>query len=240
MLGFDLAQYTGLTKHEVHTRMADVKAVPEQWKAEYGHKEGQPEDYHRFYTFNWKYLFDLANFAGEYKPELANADKYMKGRCLDFGCGIGTVAVDLAKREGVKEVHAIDVCIITADFLKYRVGIHGLNNLTVLDPTFNKIGRRCTHVSLIGQYDFIYARDVLEHCIDRVNIVSALCDHVVKGGVLVEATPIEFITSNDGWENVRQQDRDLWHVLEEKGFKKIESAPTGGMSMGNTNVWQKS
>lgn len=241
----DLVQYTGLPREEVEARMADVKAVPRQWMEEYGHRPGTPIDYHRFYTFNWRYLFDLANFAGEYRPELANAYQYAKGHCLDFGSGIGTVAVDLAQNKSVACVDAIDICIITQDFLKFRASKHELLKLRVLDPA-TVVPQRSTEQTIAKiasygpRYDFVYARDVLEHCINRVEIVKVLCEAVKHGGVIVEATPIQYIGPDDGWENVREnKDYDLWHVLKEKGFEKIESAPTGGMSLGSTQVWMK-
>jgi 2-polyprenyl-3-methyl-5-hydroxy-6-metoxy-1,4-benzoquinol methylase len=237
--------------------MADTKAVPEQWKAEYGHKAGTPNDYHRFYTFNWKYLFDLAAFASEYRPHLANATKYMRGNCLDFGCGIGTVSMDLARRPEVTRVDALDPCIITADFLRFRAQKHNLPTIHVLDPTRNRAKIRSTREVLedistniaapsihskgawgVG-YDFIYARDVLEHCWDRVDLVKVLCDCTAKGGVLVEATPIEQIMPEDGYENVRKKDYDLWDVLQEKGFERIEREYIGGMCLGHANIWRK-
>ena len=244
----DLVHYTGLPREEVVARMADTQAVPNQWKREYGHKEGEPEDYHRFYTFNWLYLFDLANFASQYRPELANTHKYMKGRCLDFGCGIGTVAVDLCHRPEVTQVDAIDICIITSDFLRFRKRKHkaALRKLVIERPEFPH-GPRSTEKWLDSSeewsgplYDFIYARDVLEHCWNRVELVKLLCNNVSQGGVIVEATPIEKIGAQDGWENVRlKPGYDLWDVLRERGFEKIESEWTGGFSLGYTNVWRK-
>lgn len=234
----DLSHYTGLSKAEVERRMGETQAVPNQWRAEYGHGERSPEDYHRFYTFNWLYLFDLANFASQFRADLAHSDKYMKGRCLDYGCGIGTVAVHLATMDSVTEVHATDVCIITADFLRFRKNKHNLHKLTVLDPTSNTLQTRAAHI-LPSSYDFIYARDVLEHCWDRVNIVSSLCDNINSGGCLAEATPIQHIGPNDGYENVRQKPYDLWDVLRDKQFERVESEWTGGFSLGHTNIWRK-
>jgi 2-polyprenyl-3-methyl-5-hydroxy-6-metoxy-1,4-benzoquinol methylase len=235
----DLAHYTGLPVEEVSVRLTQTQDVPDQWIREYGHNARQPVDYHRFYTFNWLYLFDLANFAEQYRPSLANADKYAKGRCLDYGSGIGTVAVDLAMKDEVASVDTIDICIITQDFLKFRKKKYGLDKITVLDPTDNEAATREPHISLKGEYDFIYARDVLEHCWNRVQVVEELCKHVAMGGVIVEATPIDYIGENDGWENIRKQPYDLWDVLEDRGFVKIESEWTGGFSRGETNVWRR-
>ena len=235
----DLTEYTGLPKDEVARRLTETQAVPNQWIAEYGHQSRAPVDYHRFYTFNWLYLFDLANFADQYRPTLANANKYAKGRCLDYGSGIGTVAVDLACSDPVVSVDTIDICIITQDFLKYRKKKHGLSKISVLDPTDNPTNRREPHLSLKGEYDFIYARDVLEHCWNRVDVVKHLIAHTAKGGVIVEATPIEYIGERDGWENVRKQNYDLWDVLMECQFERVETEWTGGLSLGNTNVWRK-
>lgn len=214
------------------------RSVPRFWKWMYGHREGTPDEYKYFYTICPFYLFDLANFTSQLNMSKANSNKYIKGKCLDFGCGIGTVAIEMLKYENITQVDAVDVSIVSTDFLKYRIKKHNLK-INVIEPFDSITNKRSSHKSLNEKYDFIYVRDVLEHAIDRVEIMQTLIKNISKDGIICEASPIFNYVDAVGKENIKLKEYDIWNVLQDNGFKLIESEWTGGSSDGYTNIWKK-
>lgn len=244
----DLADYIGVSvafvtplvnDHPNQANSPDLVTVPNMWKWMFGHREGTPEEHKYFYSFCFPYLFDQANFASQFNPNCANAVTYMRGRCLDYGCGIGTVTVFMQSLPSVESVDAIDINCVCRDFLSWRCVRHGLVKVNTLYETNTPSGCRAPHLALNGPYDFIYARDVLEHVHNRLEVTKALIDSLAPGGVLCEATPIHKYDDSIGKENVALRDYDLWDLLVERGFKLIEEQLTGGLSSGTTKCWRK-
>lgn len=215
----------------------DANSVPRLWKWMYGHREGTIDEYRYFYAICPFYLFDLANFANQLSLEKANTFKYIKGKCLDFGCGIGTVALEMLKYSP-DEIDAVDVSIVSTDFLKYRIKKHKLN-INVIDPFDPNTLKRSSHQCLDKKYNFIYIRDVLEHAIDRVEIIAHLINHLDDDGVICEASPIFDYPESVGKENIKLKEYDVWNVLIENNFEIIEKEWTGGFSDSFTNIWKK-
>lgn len=147
-------------------------SVPNLWKWMYGHREGTPDEHAYFYAMCFPYLGDLANFASQFSFEKANARDFARGRCLDFGGGIGTVALEMISISQVDHVDVVDVAVPSLDFLKYRIRRHNIQKIGVLDPTDTPTMARSSVDCLKGEYDFIYARDCFEHIHDRIEDLS--------------------------------------------------------------------
>jgi SAM-dependent methyltransferase len=217
-----------------------MASVPNLWRwIMNGNREGTANDHAYYYAVCFPYLGDLINFANQFDFSKAQAKEHCVGRALDFGCGIGTVAVEMMSIPVVNHVDAVDICIPTTDFLRYRARVHNWEKLTVLDSTRTPDNIRSSEKCLVGKYDFIYARDCFEHIHNRVEVLSVLLDHLADGGVICEASPIDNIGPEDGKENIPIKDYDIWNLLEERGFRKISSEWTGGFSLGHTNCWKK-
>jgi SAM-dependent methyltransferase len=243
----DLSDYFDIDKNFVlhgidwesnNVLLETSRSVPRFWKWMYGHREGTIDEYRYFYAICPFYLFDLANFASQLNINKANAKKYIKGKCLDFGCGIGTVAIEMLNYPEVTQVDAVDVSIVSTDFLKFRISKHKLK-INVIEPFDSVTNKRSSHKSLKEKYDFIYIRDVLEHAIDRIDIIKSLIQNVSDDGVICEASPIFDYPESVGKENIKLKDYDVWNVLVDNGFKIIEREWTGGFSDGYTNIWKK-
>jgi SAM-dependent methyltransferase len=215
-------------------------SVPNLWRwMMNGNNEGTANDHAYYYAICFPYLGDLINFTGQFDFSKAQALQYCRGRVLDFGCGIGTVAIEMMDMPSVDHVDAVDICIPTTEFLKYRARVHNWQKLTVLDSTNTPGNIRSSEKCLTDKYDFIYARDCFEHIHNRVEVLDKLLEHLSDGGVICEASPIANIGPEDGKENIPIKEYDIWNLLEEKGFKKISSEWTGGFSLGHTNCWKK-
>jgi 2-polyprenyl-3-methyl-5-hydroxy-6-metoxy-1,4-benzoquinol methylase len=202
----------------------DLCGIATQWRWMFGDRTGSTDEYRYFYATNFLYLFDLIGFAGCFDPNLGQIHKYAKGRCLDYGSGIGTVALWLREQPGISDVHAIDVAVTLNDFLRWRARKHGLD-IVVLDPMDNSENKRLPHKSLRGQYDFIYARDVFEHACDRLEILQSLMEHTSPGGIICESSPIwdfEAICKQD----IAIKDYDIWDLFKDKGFTLVTESRT--------------
>ncbi|MBS1722811.1 MAG: HAD-IA family hydrolase [Armatimonadetes bacterium] len=244
----DIADFLGVSSAFVrpkvnydpnHATEEGLVTVPNLWKWMYGHREGDLDEYRYFYTACFPYLFDLANFADQFDPHIASAAKYMKGRCLDYGSGIGTVGFYMSMLDHVDHVDLIDVNPVLNNFARWRARKYETTQVRVLDPTDTPTRQRRPQLALQGPYDFIYARDVLEHCIDRMDIVDSLIDALADGGHLCEATPIDDYDETTGKENVARMEYDIWELLQDRGFTMVSAETTGGFSLGTTKVWRK-
>lgn len=256
MLVQDLADYLNVSAEFVEAGIVSAceaydnpekKGISTQWTWMHGQREGTPEEYEFFYATNFYYLFDLIAFAGCFDITHAGADQYIKGRCLDYGCGIGTVALAMFEMQRVVEVHAADIGIILLDFLKWRIEKHGLDGLRVIDVMAS--GRRAPHLALARTpYDFIYARDVFEHAHNRLEIMDSLIAALKPDGVLCESTPIwDWKNPEDPYKFIKQcgadipqKEYDIWDKLRDAGFTMISEAPSptypGPLT---TKCWQR-
>ena len=214
-------------------------SVPNLWKWMYGHRDGTPDEHSYFYAMCFPYLGDLANFASQFDFNKANARDFARGRCLDFGGGIGTVGLDMAELGEVDHVDVVDVAVPSLDFLKWRIRKHGIQKLAVVEPTDTPTMRRSSVDCLKGKYDFIYARDCFEHIHDRVEVMEKLLNHLADGGVICEASPIFEYDDTVGKENITKKEYEIWDLLKDRGFELIKQEWTGGFSDGYTNCWIK-
>ena len=244
----DLASYLGVSEsfsktlveyYPNHATAENSISVPNLWKWMYGHREGNADEHAYYYAMCFPYLGDLANFASQFNFSKANAVSYAKGICLDFGGGIGTVGLEMTELSNVSHVDVVDVCLPSVDFLRWRIKKHGLQNISVIDPTDTPTMTRSSTECLSKMYDFIYARDCFEHIHNRVEVLDKLISHLRPNGVICEASPIFDYPDSVGKENVTKKEYDIWDLLKDRGFELIHQEWTGGFSDGNTNCWKR-
>lgn len=105
-----------------------------------------------FYKNNNDYLLALVafNLAPHYKPRWYEIWNIKESRVLDFGCGIGTIAIYLANQGN--KILGYDINDKVIDFANWRVVKHNIPNVefTTIKPEYT-------------DFDFILAIDVLEH-----------------------------------------------------------------------------
>lgn len=97
-------------------------------------------------------------------------------RCLDFGCGVGRVAIPLARRFGA--VVGVDVSAAMLDEADANARRSGVENLTLVrsDDGLSQV---------VGPFDFVHSYIVLQHIpVNRgMRIVERLVDLLAPGGV---------------------------------------------------------
>lgn len=244
----DLAAYLGVSEEfsqnliENYPNNAIAEgsiSVPNLWKWMYGHRDGTPDEHSYYYSMCFPYLGDLANFASQFNFNKADASQHVRGTCLDFGGGIGTVGLEMAHMGNVEEVDVVDICLPSLDFLRWRIKKHNIQKLNVIDPTDTPTMVRSSTECLKKQYDFIYARDCFEHIHNRVEVLDKLISHLKPDGVICEASPIFDYDDTVGKENITKQTYDIWDLLVDRGFELLKQEWTGGFSDGNTNCWRR-
>ena len=237
----DLSDYLNISTEFVEAQITsvcsaytnfDLKGIATQWIWMFGRAEGSSEQYNMFYATNFYYLFDLIGFAGCLDLNHANAQQFMHGKCLDYGCGIGTVGLAMINLPEVTEVYATDIGITLLDFLQWRIRKHEIGKIQVLDPMSS--GRRNPHLGIGIDYDFIYARDVFEHAQNRVEIMYSLIAALKPGGVLCESSPIwNWLDPNNPYSHLEMtgcdislKPYDIWDILRDAGFELVSEAPS--------------
>lgn len=104
--------------------------------------------------------------SGEFAPD----------RALDFGCGVGRIAIPLARRVG--HVVGVDVSESMLEEARRNADAAGVNNLTLL-PSDDDLSR------LEGRFDFVHSYIVLQHIPPArgARIFQRLVDRLEEGGV---------------------------------------------------------
>ncbi len=97
-------------------------------------------------------------------------------RCLDFGCGVGRVAIPLARRSA--EVVGVDVSESMLAEARKNCELQGVRNLALV-----RSDDRLSALS--GEFDFIHSFVVFQHIPRKRGeaIVDALLDRLAVGGV---------------------------------------------------------
>ena len=102
---------------------------------------------------------------------------YIKGRCLEVGCGVGTFTVIIAKSENCETLYAID---ISKDSINY------INNKSLS----LKIKTECIDlIDMQGNYDFIVCMNVMEHVENDIVFLNKLFSLLSDKGVLFLLVP---------------------------------------------------
>jgi SAM-dependent methyltransferase len=177
----DLIAYTGFSAEELVPRL---RRDPEyHFESEFEWYKPQSEtELTWFYRCSSDYLFGNATHA--YNPKL---DIITQGKVLDYGAGVGSNTIGLAKR-GI-EVDFLEVSCLQSDFINFRANRHNLKNIRQVLPYHN--GRFDPVLCIREQYDAIVAMDVFEHIPNYHIVVAHLIRRLNPGGIIIEQSPFE-------------------------------------------------
>lgn len=135
----------------------------------------EPDDVGRWYEANSEYyLYDLAQFHLAYKHIRFMLDivGMSKGSVLDYGAGIGDLALELARRG--HDVTYLDVDGRTKAFAKWRA-----------ERDWLAIAFASEIEEVTGPFDTIVSLDVFEHLADPLPVVDALVERLAPGGRMI-------------------------------------------------------
>lgn len=178
----DLSSFTGQSIDFCAGRLNsyDMGEMSSAWRQA---KPKTARDMRNFYSTTDLYLWELSKWHGsqQYQQYLKivdavvaqQASKQRHLRALDFGSGIGTVAVRLA--EAGYDVTIADVPGITFDFAKHRLRRKNLRFKTL--DVVKDIPR------IYGQFDTIVCFDVLEHVVQPDRVWLELEKHLCMNGI---------------------------------------------------------
>ena len=114
---------------------------------------------------------------------LENTKKYLTAGdvVLDFGCGTGTMTVEIARH--VKEIHAIDISSKMLEYAKQNVIERHIENVnfiqaTLFDTPYEK-----------ESFDVILAFGILHLLKDNRQIIQKIGELLKPGGLLISSTP---------------------------------------------------
>ena len=175
----DLLDYTGLSYKELKKRL--LREPITNFESEFRWRNPETErELSWFYRCSEGYFF--GNAAHGYWSLL---DEIQEGRVLDYGAGVGSCTIRLAKK-GLY-VDFVEIGRIQADFINFRAKKHSLSNVHEILP-YNK--NRFDPIEVIKQtYDAIITRDVLEHIPNYHLVVQHLINHLNTGGIIFENSP---------------------------------------------------
>jgi 2-polyprenyl-3-methyl-5-hydroxy-6-metoxy-1,4-benzoquinol methylase len=161
---------------------------------------------------------NASHFATAREIELVGAAVAPGSRILDFGGGVGNLAIALAVRghhAAIDELNALQ-----RDFARFRVDRHRLGDrVSVLDP-WADLPR--------AAFDAVTAFDVFEHMPDgRTILEERLLPALRDGGVLIEDSPFVRTIANP----MHHADWGLAELLGARGFE-VRSRDA------HTRVWQ--
>jgi 2-polyprenyl-3-methyl-5-hydroxy-6-metoxy-1,4-benzoquinol methylase len=99
--------------------------------------------------------------------------------CLDVGCGGGDVTVELGKRVGPHgRAVGVDIDETVLDLARMEVATQGIRNIE-----FRAGDIRTQTVG--SDFDVVYARFLLTHLEDPMNMVAAFYNHLRPGGLVI-------------------------------------------------------
>lgn len=180
----DLATYQGKSKEQVLVELKDStigQGLMDDWKKV---DTTNPESVKSFYRTTTNYIHRMARFnlSSNYIRRLEKA-KTMVGRIADFGGGIGTMCLSLA-RIGNK-VFYVDLPSQHREFAEYRFARHNVS-VVALDS-----------LKGVENLDYVVAHDVMEHIHpdELPSIVEAITLSLKPKGILWEIS--DFGGSND-------------------------------------------
>lgn len=215
----DLVAYTQLDR-DVATELV-CRRRPIDFRGEWHATPPALRSDHWFYLTSKTYLFaNASHFADTAEVDAVAALLPPGGAVLEFGAGVGNLALALAERG--HEVIADEVSTVQRDFLRFRAMRHGLSErVRVIDPWMP---------APQSAVDSITAFDVLEHLPDgRATLDERLLPALRPGGVLVENSPFVVNVSNP----MHHDDWGLDEHLRGRGLALERVADDG------TRVWRR-
>ena len=136
-----------------------------------------------FYTDGETLVYDLASFNSYdwYLERRRVPLSQLQGNCLlDFGCGIGTMAFDIASKRN--EVYAYDINKRNLEFARFRNEKFGYARLHFVD-SLDDVDWKKVQV--------VYAIDVFEHLKDAYPVLKDLHDRMKPRAKLLQISPWE-------------------------------------------------
>lgn len=194
----ELAEYVGKTEEEVRRRCRSAtEDLARVWNET---SPSTPEKVERFYRDGDLYLYDLTRWhslteddsAALSQVEAAEvAESHHARAALDFGSGIGSLGILLARR-GL-DVTLAEVNSELRKYSRHRFEKRGLS-ASFLDPASESVPK--------DAFDFVSAVDVMEHLPDPESALETLAAALKPGGTL-------FINLPTGEDPSRPM--HLWH-----------------------------
>lgn len=174
----EIVAFTGEAHERVRRRLLEASsALAANWRRD---QPSSPEEIAAWYRRNsCLYIYDLANFHlyGKHIRFTLELLKLARGRVLDYGAGIGDLALELARRG-----HAVVYFDLEGDarsFAMWRAKGEGLINID-FPAEQRRIG---------GTFETIYALDVLEHLPDPEETLRFLVSKLAPRGRLILTAP---------------------------------------------------
>jgi 2-polyprenyl-3-methyl-5-hydroxy-6-metoxy-1,4-benzoquinol methylase len=173
----ELMEYMRLRRSEILIKLSTSgDLVIAKWK-EMNPKT--PEEVLRFYQTCEDHIFTLSccnYFSPLLYGERREVAKKARGRCLDYGGGVGSMCTMLTENDQVNEVSYYDLPSPVMKFARWRFDKRGLD-IIVISGSENQD-------KLEGIYDTIICLDVLEHLTNPEFHVKRLERHLAVGGQL--------------------------------------------------------
>lgn len=170
-----LIKYTGLPEETVDTMLARDKypTQAEEWDF---WKISDDAEIRLFYATARSFLF--TNATHEFPNGLPPLPK--KARILDFGGGVGTIALEFALRG--RQVDYFDPSIVQREFVRWVAKTHNL-------PVHIAAGLHPYDFQPRGQYDLVCAVDVFEHIPGYKEYLRKIAAHMRMGATLFLEAP---------------------------------------------------
>lgn len=152
--------------------------------------------------------------------------QYPKGRCLDYGCGLGRYGLIFSNRGW--GVTFVDVEGHAFNLVKKWIRLQERENVRFVDIPVDE------EYADLGdeQYDTIINMDLLEHVSEPVEMLYFLLRHLVLDGLMCMEVFFDNLSAGGTHEPLapyhikrnyeRYNDREVWyHIVEDAGLKPI-------------------
>lgn len=144
---------------------------------------------HSVEFFDRQFEQQIRHTEGELNPFEQAALPHLRGRVLDFGCGMGNLAM-AAARSGCS-VLALDASEVAISHLRQLAGAAGL-------PVETQVAD-LSHYCVIGEFDTIVSIGLLMFfdCATAQQVLTNLQEHLAPGGTMVVNVLVEGTTYMD-------------------------------------------
>lgn len=149
-----------------------------------------PEERICWYRTTDAHIYEGANWHEQHMPIRRAIAKKASGKILCFGSGIGTEGIIAA--EMGKDVTFYDLDSLVYKFLKFRVALRNLKNITFITDELEekRIENRIVYENpAFAKYDTIISIDVLEHLEHPQEVLNFLGSRLQPNGVFLISAP---------------------------------------------------